>query len=154
MTSTQFFSVTKFITKLNEQENIIKKDHNIVDPIISVYFEGNDAFKNKYGICFKPIFMTNRTESKPKSIRFDRIQEIYGCQPIISCKENDNKSLPNGKDKKDMFVLDIYLNQKEFKGNKYYPSHMRKCSNNESVEKIRKHVADCQKTDFDDFILI
>lgn len=147
MRISQYYSVTRFITKLNENENIMNENY-----IVSAFFEGSEAFKNQFGICIKPIFISIKTESKPISIHYDRIQKIFEGQPLISFKENNDRYLPSSKTKKDMFKLDIYMKKKEFKGISYYPSSMDRCNeNSETVTKIRKHVADCKQTDLSDF---
>ena len=145
MSNIKYFSVTKFVNALNDKENFIKKEYDIIDPIISVYFEGKEAFKNDFGIAIKPLFIHIKNGSKPIGINYDKIPEIFECHPLVSFKENFNRKLPADNEKQNMFILDIYLNQKEYKGIKYYPTHMDQCYSPTNVEKIRNYVYEYQQ---------
>ena len=147
MQSSKFFSITKFVEKLNEKKNFIKKSYPIDEPKILVYFEGIDVYKNKFGITIKPLFIRIKDTLDMINIKYDEILEIFETDPIISFKENKSRYIPAIKDKKNMFILEIFLNQQEFNNIKYFPSSMRQCTCISNVEKIRKIVNDLQKSD-------
>ena len=146
-----YFSVTKFVNKLNEKiENLLNDEYKLDGKYIEIYFEGNDVNKNQYGIYVKPIFIKLNTEPT-KIVKYERILEFFEIQPILTFKENKSRFVPNSKDKKNLFKLVVSLNQEEYKGFKYYPSKMQMCTNQQNCEKIRKQVMEIQKEEFISF---
>lgn len=149
MRATSFFSVTKFVNKLIEYDNDLlnKNNYTKYKPSIVVYFEAKDVYKNKFGLSIKPLFI--KANSTPiKCIKFDKILEIFQCQPIICFKENKDRYIPAEENRKDMFSLNISLEQSEFNEIKYYPSFMlHENSGDTNIKKIRNHIIEYNKKD-------
>ena len=84
-----YYSVTKFVNKLNEHiENLQESsDYNLDGKFIDIYFEGSEVGKNQYGITVKPIYIRINF-LQPQFIKYDKIIEYFGSQPILSFKES------------------------------------------------------------------
>ena len=93
----------------------------------TLYYEGHDAFKNKYGkICVKPVLIELRkydarefTGIKNIYIKHQQILDMFDGQLVLTFTESKKRDMPN---KKDLFYISIQFEQEEYNNIKYYPS--------------------------------
>ena len=130
--SNKFFTVTKFVSFINEQ----KLAENIKS--VRLYYKGTYTFKNKFdGLCITPIYIIIFTNSKPVIINHEKLLYMFDAQPVVSFKINKARRIPEGRNRLNMFHLTIDFKQQESKeGYKYYPIEIHKETNDKVVEKI------------------
>ena len=105
---------------------------------VIVYFEAENMFKNKFGkLCIKPVMLKITKNMKDEYMKHQKILDLFEAQPILTFNEGKKHWLE--KDKKKLLYLAVDFTQKEFKGNKYYPSEMFECNNKVNIELIRKN---------------
>ena len=93
----------------------------------TLYYEGHDAFKNKYGkICVKPVLIELRKCDGRKCdgikkiyIKHQQILDMFDGQLVLTFTESKKRDMPN---KKDLFYISIQFEQEEYNNIKYYPS--------------------------------
>ena len=145
MTKLTYNSITKFVETISKYT---KQNHSCTPNSANVYFEGKDAFKNKYKqLCIKPVFIELFVfEDKNIYINHKQILEIYEKQLCISFSESDKRSLPKNKSK--MFILNVDFEAQEYKEIVYYPSEIHQCLNQQNINRIRNQIIDEPKDEF------
>ena len=145
MTKLTYNSITKFVETISKYT---KQNHSCTPNSANVYFEGKDAFKNKYKqLCIKPVFIELFVfEDKKIYINHKQILEIYDKQLCISFSESDKRSLPKNKSK--MFILNVDFEAQEYKEIVYYPSEIHQCLNQQNINRIRNQIIDEPKDEF------
>ena len=132
-TTTQFFSITKFVEFM----------HNIYPDSTSafVYFESSDTFKNKFNkICIKPVFITihqGLPTIRNLYFKHEAIINVFHIQPIITFNEHKYTSFTNSNNS--LLYLSIYFKPKQLNDAQYYPFVVFKCVVNKNIELIRKN---------------
>ena len=125
-------SINKFITFIKEHY----PEHNFESA--QIYFDGDEVFKNQFNnTCIKSIFIQLNGEEKVY-LSHKKILETFGGQLIVSFNENSKRKL--SKTKGTLFKLIIEFEQKEFGGNKFYPSVIVTCNNKRNIELIRRQI--------------
>ena len=121
----KFFSISKFVEYMSKHGN--EQETKEWYTGASLYYEGHDAFKNKYGkICVKPVFMVlykhdghEFTSIKKIYIKHQQILDMFDGQLVLTFTESKKRDTPN---KKDLFYISIHFEQEEYNNIKYYPS--------------------------------
>ena len=121
----KFFSISKFVEHMRKRG--IEQTPKEVYVGVSLYYEGHDAFKNKYGkICVKPVFMVLHkhdahefTGIKKIHFKHQQILDMFDGQLVLTFTESKKRDMPN---KKDLFYISIQFEQEEYNNIKYYPS--------------------------------
>lgn len=137
--SNNFFSTSRFI-------NFIKDKYKNKFIRAVCYFEGDNAFKNKFNkVCCKPLFITLEETNKRNNIylNYNKINSLFGDSIIISF--NNKFELNSKSSLNKMYLLVIEFEQKTYLGTQYYPSHITVCENKHNIE----HIRDQFKVEFD-----
>ena len=120
----KFFSISKFVEYMRKKgiEQTPKEEYIGA----SLYYEGHDAFKNKYGkVCVKPVLIELRKCDgheyiiKKIYIKHQQILDMFDGQLVLTFTESKKRDMPN---KKDLFYISIHFEQEEFNNIIYYPS--------------------------------
>ena len=121
----KFFSISKFVEYMRNRAN--EQTPKELYTGATLYYEGHDAFKNKYGkICVKPVFMVlhkydGRVDGGIKKIHFkhQQILDMFDGQLVLNFTESKKRSMPNNKD---LYFISMAFEQEEYNNIKYYPS--------------------------------
>ena len=121
----KFFSISKFVEFMRKRSD--EQTPKELYTGASLYYEGHDAFKNKYGkICVKPVLIELRkydarefTGIKNIYIKHQQILDMFDGQLVLTFTESKKRDMPN---KKDLFYISIHFEQEEYNNIKYYPS--------------------------------
>ena len=116
----KFFSISKFVEFMRNRAN--EQTPKELYTGASLYYEGHDAFKNKYGkICVKPVLIELRKFDGIKKIyiKHQQILDMFDGQLVLTFTESKKRDMPN---KKDLFYISIQFEQEEYNNIKYYPS--------------------------------
>ena len=121
----KFFSISKFVEYMRNRAN--EQTPKELYTGATLYYEGHDAFKNKYGkICVKPVLLELRkydarefTGIKNIYIKHQQILDMFDGQLVLTFTESKKRDMPN---KKDLFYISIHFEQEEYNNIKYYPS--------------------------------
>ena len=127
----KFLSITKFVDFMNLKFTNIKG--------ATIYFEGADMFKNKFGkLCIKPVMLKlskGLTTEKDEYIKHQKILDLFEAQPILSFGEGKTRWMV--KDKTDLYYLLVDFKIKEWNNFKFYPSEMFKCHVEKNIKIVR-----------------
>lgn len=118
---TTLTTLTKFVAKLKAFNKI---NFDGFDGCY-IFFEGNDAYKNKYNkLVIHPVAIevVSSKEDNPNGnvlITHKTLIDYFKLQPIITgIRQLDNINLT---DKSKIYFLKVSFKMKEFKGYQYYP---------------------------------
>ena len=140
--SNSFLSVSTFVNYINEHKQQIlefgkiTKTFTIMNCLL--YFEPNESFKNKFNkTCIKPIAIAFNGLNEKFTISHKKVLELFdNLQPIItftdSYKRTINKMEP-------IQYLNLSFEQKEYKGQPYYPAEIYTSLNKTLMTKIMTH---------------
>ena len=121
----KFFSISKFVEYMRKRG--IEQNPKELYTGATLYYEGHDAFKNKYGkICVKPVLIELRKCDGRKCdgikkiyIKHQQILDMFDGQLVLTFTESKKRSMPN---KKDLYCISMAFDQEEYNGINYYPS--------------------------------
>ena len=116
----KFFSISKFVEYMRNRG--IEQTPKELYTGASLYYEGHDAFKNKYGkICVKPVLIELRKCDghvvKKIYIKHQQILDMFDGQLVLTFTESKKRDMPN---KKDLFYISIQFEQEEYNNIKYH----------------------------------
>ena len=93
----KFFSISKFVEFMHNRG--IEQNPKELYTRASLYYEGHDAFKNKYGkICVKPVFMVlhkHDASIKKIYIKHQQILDMFDGQLVLTFTESKKRDMPN-----------------------------------------------------------
>lgn len=121
----KFFSISKFVEFMRKRGD--KQEPKELYTGAVLYYEGHDAFKNKYGkICVKPVLIElhkydGHVEGCIKNIyiKHQQILDMFDGQLVLNFTESKKRSMPNNKD---LYFISMAFEQEEYNNIKYYPS--------------------------------
>ena len=116
----KFFSISKFVEFMRKRSD--EQNPKELYTGASLYYEGHDAFKNKYGkICVKPVLIELRKCDGIKKIyiKHQQILDMFDGQLVLTFTESKKRDMPN---KKDLYFISMAFDQEEYNSIYYYPS--------------------------------
>ena len=120
----KFFSISKFVEFMRNRGD--KQTPKELYTGATLYYEGHDAFKNKYGkVCVKPVLIELRKCDghefviKKIYIKHQQILDMFDGQLVLTFTESKKRDMPN---KKDLYCISMAFDQEEYNNIKYYPS--------------------------------
>ena len=155
--SKSFFSVKQFVDYINEHKQQVLEYGNITGPFAilgcSIYFEPNESFKNKFNKeCIKPIAIRFNGVYKSFIISHQKVIDLFNKQqPKITFYESYNRKIHqpkitfcesyNRKINKNASLeyLNISFEQKEYKGQPYYPAEIYTVITKQTKTNILNH---------------
>ena len=102
----KFFSISKFVEYMRNRAN--EQNPKELYTGATLYYEGHDAFKNKYGKVCKKIHFKHQ-----------QILDMFDGQLVLNFTESKKRSMPNNKD---LYFISMAFEQEEYNNIKYYPS--------------------------------
>ena len=131
----KFFSISKFVEFMRKRSKThpglspkgIEQTPKELSTGAVLYYEGHDAFKNKYGkICVKPVLIDlhkydGHVEGCIKNIyiKHQQILDMFDGQLVLNFTESKKRGMPI---KKDLYFISIQFEEEEYNNIKYYPS--------------------------------
>ena len=140
--SKTFFSVKQFVDYINKHKQRILEFGKITEQFVilgcSLYFEPNESFKNKYNKeCIKPIAIRFNGVYKSFIISHQKVIDLFDKhQPKITFCESYNRKINKNAS---LEYLNISFEQKEYKGQPYYPAEIYTVITKQTKTNILNH---------------
>jgi len=144
--STKYFSPTKFVKAMDEfaKENKLprKLDKDELIRFVHVWYRGSDTYEGKFDDIQirKLIYMKiGTTHRKNIFLKYNQILELFESKPVLCIRQNMFRSVPRGKDREKMYLVDIdFVEQEASSGFNYYPVEIYEEKSKSRIKTIEK----------------
>ena len=158
--SKQYLSASKFVQTINElfKDNKfhVKNDKYETINFVYVWFQGKYCYEGKFdNMLIEPVYLKIHTSrNRDIFIKHEELLEVFKPRMILSIKRNFKRNVPKGKDREDMYYVEInFEEQKSSNGEfTYYNIEIYKETCKSIKETIEKQIISLKPKEENDFL--